>query len=66
MLYNNEIDSVVLEKKIFFKMHLFFLQNVNWPFIFAIYICLSIKMLCFKFGLNWPSSFGEEVENVKI
>lgn len=44
MLYNNEIDSVVLEKKIFFKMHLFFLQNVNWPFIFALLCQIWFKL----------------------
>jgi hypothetical protein len=27
---------------------------------------LHLRMICANFGYNWPSSSGEEVENVKV
>ena len=36
-----------------------------WPFIWTNLNPLHPRMLCAKFGWNWPSSSGEEDENVK-
>ena len=36
-----------------------------WPFIFTNLNPLYPRMLCAKFGRNWPSGSGEEVENAK-
>ena len=36
-----------------------------WPFIWTNLNPLYQRMLCAKFGLNWPSGSGEEYENVK-
>lgn len=65
-------SSVVLEKNIiknaspiFYSFEVFSSLNKDWSSISAIYICLSIEMLCAKFGWNWPSGFREEVKNVK-
>lgn len=74
MLTYVEFNSMVLEKKIFFKnappcstvsrYYLFCKKNVF--FISAIYLHLTIRMLCATFGLNWPGGFREEVRNVKV
>ena len=57
MLNYIEFDSVGLEKKIFknappffYSFDVFSALNEDLSFIFAIYICLSIRMLCAKFG----------------
>ena len=36
-----------------------------WPFIWTNLNPLNPGMLCTKFGWNWPSSSGEEDENVE-
>ena len=36
-----------------------------WPFIWTNLNPLHPRMLCAKFGWNWPSGSGEEDENVK-
>ena len=36
-----------------------------WPFIWTNLNPLHPRMLCAKFGWNWPSGSGEEVENRK-
>jgi hypothetical protein len=35
-------------------------------FILIIYNPLLPRMICAKFGSNWPFGSGEEVENVKV
>ena len=66
-----EIDQVVLKKKIFIS----FLYNFNifaiispwkrlWPFIWTNLNPIHPRMLCAKFGWNWPSGSWEEDENV--
>ena len=56
-----EIGSVVLEKKIF-KFHYFVIIS-PWkragPFIWTNLNPLHPRMLCAKFGGNWPSGSGE-------
>ena len=41
------------------------LSTQAWPFIWTNLNSLHPKMLCAKFGSNWPTGSGEEVENVK-
>ena len=67
-----EIGLLVLEKKI--------LKNFQYFLLFCDYLPLEksnpldfnnlesppLRMICAKFGYNWPSGFGEEVENVKV
>ena len=36
-----------------------------WPFIWTNLNPLHPRILCAKFGWNWPNGFGEEDENVK-
>ena len=36
------------------------------PFIWTKLNPLAPRMICSKFGWNWPSGSGEEVENVKV
>ena len=57
MLNYIEFDSVVLEKKIlknappfFYSFEVFSVLNKDRSFISAIYIRLTIRMLCAKFG----------------
>ena len=53
---------------------IFILNRVFYTLIFTPYVThilysslnsLHTRILCAKFGLNWPSGSGEEVENVK-
>ena len=62
-----EIDSVVLEKKIFKFIQCIFPICViisPWkragPFIWTNLNPLQLRMLCAKFGWNWPCGFVEE------
>ena len=62
-----EIGSVVLEKRIFLISSLYFRYFViisPWkragPVIWTNLNRLHPRMLCAKFGWNWPSGFGEE------
>ena len=57
MLNYVELESVVLEKKIFknappffYSFKVFSALNTDRTFIAAIYICPYIRMLCAKFG----------------
>ena len=67
-----EIGQVVLEEIIFLilSMHFrYFIIISPWkragPFIFTNLNILHPRMLCAKFGWNWPSGSEEEYENVK-
>ena len=67
-----EIGSVVLEEKIFkFHQCIFAICVIisTWQrvgsFIWTNLNPLHPRMLCAKFGWNWPSGSGEEDENVK-
>ena len=65
-----EIDRMVLEKKIFIFPQCKFsqlspLRKKVWPFIWRNLNSLHPRMLCAKFGWNWPGGSGEEDENVK-
>ena len=62
-----EIGSVVLEKKIFNISSMYFHYFViisswkrAWPFIWKNLNPLQARMLCSKFGWNWPSGSTEE------
>ena len=64
--------SVVLDKKIFLILSIYFRYFViispckrAGPFIWTNLNPLHLRMLCAKFGWNWPSGSGEEDENVK-
>jgi hypothetical protein len=46
-----------------FKFRIFLL---SWVEVWTILNPLSLWMICAKSGYNWPSGFGEEVENVKV
>ena len=67
-----EIGSVVLEKKIFFILAMYFhyfpiispLKRVG-PFNPTNLNPLHPGILCAKFGSNWPSGSGEKDENLK-
>ena len=65
-----EIGPAILEKKIFEKLSMYFRYFViitpwkrDGPFINL--NPLFLRILCGKFGLNWPSGSGEEDENGK-
>ena len=67
-----EIGPVVLEKKIFRFRQCFFHYFViisPWkragPYFWTTLNPLYPRMLCAKFGWNWPSGSGEKDENVK-
>ena len=66
-----EIGPVVLEKKIFLIINVFcyFVIISPWkragPFIWTNLNPLHPRMLCAKFGWNWPGGSGEEDDNVK-
>ena len=67
-----EIDQVVLEKKIFtYCQNIFCYFAVispwtwAWPFIWTNLNILYPRMLCVKFGWNWPCGSREEDKNVK-
>ena len=67
-----EIGPVVLEKKMFkFRQCIFAICVIisplkrAGPFIWTNLNPLHPRMLCAKFGWNWPSGSGEEDENVK-
>ena len=60
-----EIDPVVLEKKIFLNRHFHnFVTILFWkraePFFGTNLNPLHQRLLCAKFGWNWPSGSGEE------
>ena len=40
-------------------------MRIEWFFIWTNLNPLQPRMLCAKFGWNWPSGSGEEDENVK-
>ena len=68
-----EIGPLVLEKKLcFIFINVFSLVVIISPwkragsFIWTNLTPLHLKMLCTKFGWNWPSDSREEDENVKI
>ena len=65
-----EISPVVLEEKIFLILSMYFRYFViisPWdrvgPFIWTNLNPLHPRMLCAKFGWNWPSGSGEEDKN---
>ena len=67
-----KIGTVLLEKKIIqislkYLCYFLFISSLKrvWPFIWTNLNPLHQRMLCAKFGLNWPSGSGEEYENVK-
>ena len=67
-----EIGSVVLEKRNFLISSMYFRYFVifsPWKragfFIWINFNPLHPRMLCAKFGWNWPSGSGEEDDNVK-
>ena len=66
-----EIGPEVLEKKIFYIINVFSLFRDYLPLekggtlIWTYLNTLYPRMLCAKFGWNWPSGSGEEDENVK-
>ena len=66
-----EIGKVVLDKRFFnfgnvFSLFRYYLPLVNGgPFIWTNLNPHHPRMLCAKFGWNWPSGSGEEDENVK-
>ena len=63
-----EIGPVVLEKKFFFKISSVYFRYLvittpwkrAWPFILTNLNPLYPRMLCTKFGWNWPSGSWEE------
>ena len=68
----NWLSGLVLEKRNFLISSMYFPYFViisPWkragPFIWIKLSPLHPRMLCAKFGWNWPSSSGEENENVK-
>ena len=69
MLSLVEIGLVVLEKKIFLNLSMYFCNFViisPWKragsFIWTNLNSLYLRMLFAKFGWNWPTGSGEEVE----
>ena len=68
-----EIGPVVLEKKIFLISSMYFryflVISFLWkrvgPFIWTNLNPHHQRMICAKFGWNWPSGSGKEDENVK-
>ena len=66
-----KIGQVVLEKILtFFKSIFRYFVIIShwkrvWPFIWINLNTLCPRMLCAKFGWNWPSGSFEEDENVK-
>ena len=67
-----EFSPLILEKKIFFISSMYFRYFVHispfpraGPFIWTNLNPLYPRMLCAKFGWNWPSGSGEEDEYVK-
>ena len=65
-----EICPVVLEKKIFNKRECIFAVISPWkragPFIWINLNPLHPRMLCAKFGWNWPSGSGEDFNFVNV
>ena len=60
-----EIGWLVLERKIFKLVNLHYFIIISpwkraWPFICTNLNPLHPKILCAKFGWNWPSGSGEE------
>ena len=62
-----EIGSVVLEKKIFLKLSIYYYLPFEKDVALHLKKLESLhpRILCAKFGWNWPSGSREEDENVK-
>ena len=64
MLSLVQTGPVILEKKIFFISSIFRYFVIIPPWKIHLN-SLYPRMICAKFGWNWPSASGEEDENVK-
>ena len=64
-----EIGPLVLEKNIFKMYQCIFAISPLWkgqdPSFEQIWTPLHLRILCAKFGWNWPNGSGEEEEKVK-